>query len=422
MKTLVQIITVSVIIAALSGGASISAAQTLQRDTVSMSPGYANEVYYSMPNRVVLESPRTGWDIAFRTSPWSSSILTNDGTGIVLWSYPKADTNGWAAIDTSGLSTWTPMYNDPNDWENGAFSRNALGHPDYGWGIYNSQTHDVVGDSLFIIKLNDITYKKFRIIKKHSVANIYTLRWADLDGSNEVTYDLSLGSYTDYDFTGFSLSTSSIVEFQPPLAQWDILFTKYMSVQPDGTPYPVTGVLSNPDIKTKRFASVPLTYSDWWVSEWDSTRSTIGWNWKVFNGSSYDIVDSLVFFVLSQDNNIYKLVFTKFEGGSTGNIMFDRGKVSSLGIGNNGKAMTMTAYPNPATTDLHLYFSATSQGQADIRLTDITGKTVRTFRTDTRSGELSEAVMDVTGLNPGIYMAVITAGGERAVQKIVVSR
>jgi hypothetical protein len=397
-------------------------AQTLTGDTVTMSPGYANEVYYSMPNRVVLESPRTGWDIAFRTPPRSSSILTNDATGIVLWSYPNADTTGWATVDTAGLSNWTPMYNDQKDWENGAFSRNALGHPDYGWGIYNTQTHDLAGDSLFIIKLDATTFKKFRIIKKQSIADIYTFRWADLDGSNEVTYDLSLGAYTDYDFIGFSLSTSSIVIFQPPLAQWDILFTKYMSVQPDGTPYPVTGVLSNPDIRAKRFASVPLTYSDWWVGEWDSTRSTIGWNWKIFNSSSYDIVDSLVFFVLSQDNNIYKLVFTKFEGGSTGNIMFDYGKVSSLGIGGEGDRMTVTAYPNPAAGLLHIYFSAHSTGQAELCLTDLTGKTVRTVRTDARSGELNEAVADVSGLDPGIYLAVIKIGNEHAVQKIVVSR
>jgi hypothetical protein len=314
------------------------------------------------------------------------------------------------------------MYNDPTDWENGAFSRNALGHPDYGWGVYNAVTHDVVGDSIFIIQLRDGSFKKLRILKKNSVANMYEFKWADLDGGNPVTVGLSLALFTDVDFMGFSLPAASIIEYQAPVADWDILFTKYMSVQPDGSPYPVTGVLSNPNVKVKRFAGVPLTYNDWWVGEWDSTRAPIGWNWKVFNGSSYDIADSLVFFVLSQNNDIYKLVFTKFEGSSTGNIMFDYGKVSSLGIGGDEKKMTVTTYPNPASDRVHIYFSGSVTGMAEIILSDLTGKAVRSLQAGVKAGSFEEAVIDVAGLPSGIYLAVITNGAEKAVQKIVVSR
>jgi hypothetical protein len=422
MKKIILVSAVAVLVIAFAGISGRTMAQTLTADTVTMSPGYADEVYYSMPGGIAKVSPRSGWDIAFRTGQMSSSILTNDGAGVILWSYPNADTTGWAAVDTAGLSTWTPMYNDPTDWENGAFSRNALGHPDYGWGVYNAVTHDVVGDSIFIIQLRDGSFKKLRILKKNSVANMYEFKWADLDGGNPVTVGLSLALFTDVDFMGFSLPAASIIEYQAPVADWDILFTKYMSVQPDGSPYPVTGVLSNPNVKVKRFAGVPLTYNDWWVGEWDSTRAPIGWNWKVFNGSSYDIADSLVFFVLSQNNDIYKLVFTKFEGSSTGNIMFDYGKVSSLGIGGDEKKMTVTTYPNPASDRVHIYFSGSVTGMAEIILSDLTGKAVRSLQAGVKAGSFEEAVIDVAGLPSGIYLAVITNGAEKAVQKIVVSR
>ncbi len=399
-------------------------AQTLTSDSVTMSPGYANEVYYSMPNGEISAGPRNTWDIAFRTSKMSSSILINDGAGVILWSYPNADSSGWASVDTAGLFAWTPMYNDPTDWENGAFSRYAQGHPDYGWGVYNTITHDVVGDSIFIIQLRDGSLKKFRIIKKNSVADIYSFKWADIDGGNEMTEDLALETFLDQDFFGYSLETAAPAPFQPLTAQWDILFTKYMSVQEDGSPYPVTGVLSNPEVKVKRFAEVPVTYADWWVGDWDSTRSPIGWDWKSFNMGtfSYEITDSLVFFVLAQDNNIYKLVFTKFEGSSTGNIGFDRGKVSSLGIGDAGRSMAVTAYPNPASDRVRLYFSPGTSGKADILLTDLTGRVVASQQMNATAGNLEEAVFDVSSLTSGIYLAVITSGSEKAIRKIVVRR
>jgi predicted lipoprotein with Yx(FWY)xxD motif len=294
-------------------------------DSIVMSAGYANEVYYSMTNGIVQTSPRATWDIAFRTAKRSSSILINDGAGVVLYTYPKADTTGWATVDTTGLSSWTPMYNDPKDWENGAFSRNASSHPDYGWGIYNDVTHNLAGDSLFIIKLRDGSFKKLWIIKKLSAQDIYTFRHANLDGTGEHTVTEDLSSLTAIDFSGFSLQTNARVTFEPVKKSWDILFTKYMSVQPNGTPYLVTGVLSNDSLKTKKFYPVVLTYSDSGPGNWDSTRSSIGWDWKVFDMETfqYKVVDSTVYFIQPVQGGITKLYFTSFSGSTAGIVKFN---------------------------------------------------------------------------------------------------
>ena len=162
---------------------AVNAQVVLKNDSVTMGQLYANEIYYSLKNGEVYSYARNSWDIAFRAKIMSSSIITNDGTSVVLWSYPKSDTSGWATVDTSGLNNWTKMFNDPTDWENGAFSRNAQGHPDYGWGKYNDQTHDIVGDSIFIIKLRDGSFRKLWITRKNSINNIYYFRFANLDGS-----------------------------------------------------------------------------------------------------------------------------------------------------------------------------------------------------------------------------------------------
>ena len=395
---------------------------TLVNDTVSMSPGYANEVYYSMANGKGKIGPRDSWDIAFRTKKLSSSILINDGAGVILWSYRKADTTGWTSMDTSGLSGWAPMFNDPDDWENGAFSRHAGSFPDYGWGKYNTVSHDLVGDSIFIISLRDGTFRKIWIVRKKSVDDIYIFKYANLDGSNEQQFSLDLNPFIDRDFYGFSLETNSPVDFEPLQADWDILFTKYMSVQPDGTPYPVTGVLSNAGVKSKAFHHVSLNYNEWWVNSWDSTRSSIGYNWKTFNMTTFTYVveDSLVYFVRSLQGDVYKLIFTKFEGSSTGVIVFMKVKVSSLGINNENQSGTeITIYPNPAREFINVYCPNSTAENSTVTLSDLFGSSLNRTKLSFGKNKIS---FDATGLSSGIYFITVNTPSGTSIRKVIISR
>jgi hypothetical protein len=424
MKRIAYIILLAALISPLIT-LKLKAQSAMTPDTVAMGPLYANEIYYSMKNRSVQVSPRNTWDIAFRTMKFSSSILTNDGYNVVLYTYPKSDTTGWATVDTSGFTSWKPMYNDPNDWENGAFSRNAKGHPDYGWCIYNDVTHDLVGDSLFVIKLRDGSLKKLWIIRKYSVQDIYKFRFANLDGSNEVTDTLHLANNLATDFVGFSIQTNQRVNFQPLTASWDILFTKYMSVQPDGSPYPVTGVIDNPELKAKRFYPVPLTYSDWQVNPWDSTKAPIGYNWKTYSStaSAYVMKDSLVFFVKPVSGDVYKLYFTSFVGTTTGVITFNKEKVFSFGVQDKPSSdISVAVYPNPANDFIHLYVNSNVAGDCRFVLSDLSGRQLGADHAQRLETGLNAASIDVRGLNPGVYFVTAITAGTKAVAKVIISR
>lgn len=403
---------------------SLHAQQTPVEDTVSMSAGYANEIYYSLPNGAVRTSPRNTWDIAFRTSRMSSGIITNDGSGVILYTYPKADTAGWSSVDTTGLFAWTPMYNDPDNWENGAFCRNATGHPDYGWGIYNSITHDVVGDSLFIIKLMDGSFKKLWIIQKHSAAATFTFRYADLDGANQKDTLLDFINDGAYDYMGYAFNTATKVEFQAPKADYDILFTKYMSVQSEGSPYPVTGVLNNEGLKTKNFHPVPLNYGDWGVGEWDSTRSSIGWNWKVFDmiTYTYNIVDSSLYFIKAMNGDIYKLYFTSFAGTGTGKISFVKEKVAGVGFNENSEnSINVAIYPNPARNRVNLYITGQPGDALSVSLTDLSGRQLHSGNPGTLTEGLNAYSMDVTGFHSGVYFVTVSTAATRSIIKVIIA-
>lgn len=409
----------------LGFGHVLQSQTTLKTDSIAMGPSYANEVYYSMKNGVVQTTPRATWDIAFRTRKWSSSVITNDGAGVVLYTYPKSDTTGWNALDTAGLSGWTAMYNDPTDWENGAFSRNATGHPDYGWGKYNDVTHNITGDSLYVIKLRDASFMKLWIIRKYSAANIYTFRFANLDGTDQINVTYDLNSKTSMDFAGYSLKTNEMVDFEPAKASWDIVFTKYMSVQPNGTPYPVTGVLSNDSLGVERFHPVALTFDDFGAGKWDSTRSTIGWNWKVFDNQSfaYKVVDSLVFFVNPVRGDIYKIYFTGFAGSSTGKVTFKTGKVAGAGISDPVSAkLDLNVFPNPASGKVNISVTGKPGQELTFVLTDLSGRQLRADRPSMQTDGLYVHSMDVTGLQPGVYFVTAFNAAIKSVAKVIITR
>ena len=381
-------------------------------DSVTMNPGYTQEVYYQFSNGNRVSVFRNTWDIAFRTMKMSSSILINDGSNVVLWTYPLADTSGWASLDTTGISSWNPIFNNPDDWENGAFSRAALGHPDYGWGIYNIATHMITGDSLFVIKVTDNTYKKLWIVKKDAPANIYYFRYANTDGSDPQELNLDCNPWTGKDFIGFNMQTNLPVDYQPSLESWDIVFTKYMSVQPDGTPYPVTGVLSNPGIYVKKFYPVDPEFNEWWPAPWDSTRSAIGWNWKYFDMTNfvYVVHDSMVFYVRDLTGDTYRLKFTDFAGTATGNIEFGKARVSSAGfLDPDHSEFTVSLYPNPATETISVEINASGKQNRSymISLMDMAGRLIR-------SGSLpaGQTVFswNIHALTPGGYLLVVGSG------------
>lgn len=224
-----------------------------------------------------------------------------------------------AQVDTSGFAEWKQMYNSSESWEDGALSKYALGHPDYGWGVYNSLTHDVIGDSIFIIKQLDGNFKKLWIVQKISMMNRYVFRYADVDGSNEQEVDLPMNDYSNKLFVNYSLSGDSISNIQPQSTSWDLLLTKFHHT---GLNYVVTGFLANEDVSISVFnaadsaTAAEATIAD--TTEFTDSIAAIGNSWYELQGMSIVPLDTIVYFVKLGSGEIYKLQTTYFESGFSG--------------------------------------------------------------------------------------------------------
>ena len=375
-------------------------AQTVQ---ISMGNNYANQVFYSMQNGEIKNISNDNWDLAFTTDQYASTIRTNDGKGVELYTYHLGDTSDWQNINvsiTNNLSSG--MYNSEISWYDGAFENNSLGHPDYGWGVYNMINHNVTGDSLYIIKTINGNWKKIWI-KELTTAGEYIFKLANLDGSNEITQSILKTNYTNKNFIYFSIDQNTIIDREPISSEWDITFTKYISpVQ--ATPYPVTGVLINSSTEVAKATGVtdPLTYFDYSNHNFNNEINSIGYDWKSYQGSF--VVDAnRCYFIKDKNENIWRLVFNSFDGMSTGNIEFNTELIFNTSSVNINKTNSLNVFPNPTTQNTNLIFDF--EEECLINIYDISG--VKVYSKQLNSEGLELINLPTEKFDAGLYFLVV---------------
>ena len=297
--------------------------------TIAMGANSASDVYYNLADGAVSTVNRTDWDIAFSIPTQTATVLINEGAGVEL--YCVGDTNDWASVDENTITDLEPRYNDKTGWSVGAFNQNAnpLDVFNFGWGHYNMADHSVYGDSIYVIKLTDGTYRKFFYRKRVGSTSVHHLQWANLDGTGAVNTTAVATAYTGTrNFIHYSIVNQEIVEAEPLIDEWDLLFTRYIIQIPAGPGvvmnYPVMGVLSKSGVTVGKATDVPpadATESDA-TGGYSDHADAIGYDWKVSDPVTHEVslVDSTSYFIQTTDGKKYQLYFTNYGGNSAGTI------------------------------------------------------------------------------------------------------
>jgi len=391
---------------------SISAQKVI--DTVSLGAGYANQVWYSLENDNQATAQKGNWDIAFDVSSFGTSILINSMSGVELWEY-NGDTADFATLDTVGLTGWTSRHNSDTSWSLGAFSQGA-NDAYLGWGKYNTITHAVEGDLLFVIKLTNGNYQKIWI--KSLAGGKYTFRHASLDNMMDMTHTLDKAKFSDRNFGYFSLVNHSDINREPSNTDWDILFTQYNAFVP--SPYNVSGVLSNRGVYVAK--AYPIkdveTYEDYKIEIFTSSMSGIGHDWKSFSGGNWSVEDSLVYFVQTNEGIVWKMIFTGFGGSTNGNFIFSKEKVGQVGVEDViANTEVFDVYPNPARENMNIVFN--SNGRVNMSIYSITGNLMKEKIVSATSG-LNTYNLDLSGIQSGVYLLQLNDGRSIATKRIIV--
>lgn len=378
---------------------------------VSTGAGYANDVYYNFDKDVLKTSPRSDWDIAFKANQMSVSVLANNGNEVKVYTWPKGNINNWETLDTTGMA-WKPLYNSMVDWEYGAFNDNTIAGNefDYGWGTYNMATHNITGDSIFIVKLASGGFKKFAIKQKSAVQNVWTFKYADLNGQKDTTITLKANDYKPKAFIYFSFATNKVVD-QEPAERWQLLFTRYFDYN---IPYFVTGVLSNSGVKVQQVRGVSQNnFEDYNMKLFKDTLSQIGSDWKKFSMTTnkYEVAPDVVYFVqdtTATDKSVWKIYFTGFSGSSTGTYSFIKKKLGTTGV-NSISERNLAVYPNPASREINVIHDF--RGNTEITIYNISGQPV--YKTlNAESAGLNKNTLNISTLPAGIYSLHVRSGSD----------
>lgn len=398
-------------------------------DTITMGAGYANEIYYSLPNDEQGSASSYNWDMAFTTSLMDASVRVNHAKGITIYKVTYTDSSGFSTLDTTGIATWPTLFNSDTSWKKGAFNITADGsNPfDFGWGTYNMTTHDVTGDSIYVARIAPpslpVTWVKL-FLKKKTSTNDYILRVAYLDNSFDQTYTVGAAPYATKNFIYVAFQTG-IIDREPVSTSWDLTFNRYVTYIPGPGYYPVTGVCQNYGVTVAQAYPVDLSTVSVtpYLNSFNTNMSEIGYDWKYFDfgTNTYMITDSTAYFVKLADGNVWKMVFTGFES-TTGKIMFSKELVLTNSVNQIHDAVTsVMVFPNPVSSNATLMFDMKQAGNMEYQITDVTGKVMSTKNIFADQGFQTHAI-DMSALTNGIYFLTMTTNGFQKTLNLVVAR
>ncbi|MFA7626769.1 MAG: T9SS type A sorting domain-containing protein [Candidatus Kapaibacterium sp.] len=413
-------------------GFSVLHSETIQID---LTPGYSVDVWYDFNGGVIKTEPTNNWDLAFQTNNQNAGILTNSHNGVKVWVVPDSHPDSWEmAIDTTGMAeSWEEGFNSEESWSAGAVNLGKDGFVmdgDFGWGEYNMSTHGITGNKLFVLLTKDKEYKRFMV--ESLIAGTYTIRWAELDGTNEVMMSIAKKDYNSKLFTYLNVSSSEIIDREPALDEWALLFGKYIGMVqmgPEPVPYGLTGVRTNPRFRTAEVRDVPVNDAQAPYLNADSYSfniTEIGSDWKSFNNTTftYEIVEDLTYFVTSDLDGtpepvIHKIVFKSFEGSASGLLTFDLNaptNVEDVDIVNG-----LNVFPNVATagTLINIDYAASSY-VSTIKIFDVSGRIVHEVENISRLSD-SQINFRLPNLSAGTYFIGVIEQNFQKLGKIIVN-
>lgn len=398
----------------------ISAMTFSQETTVdfTMGSGYPNEVYFDFSENQLESFNKEIWDLAFeRTSMIALGVRVNDGKGLSVHEVSD-NPSDWDSIDSTAEGN--ELYNSETNWSVGAFN---YGSATYGWGEYNPTTHHVNGTIIYLIKSQSNTTYKFIIEDlfygytiKYALWNNATSSWGD-DQTAVIPNTTNEGHL----FNFFSLGTGEIVEASPALDQWDMVFKKYIGDLGGGTLYTVTGTLTNPNVTV---AQVEEATSAGWTDTDNLTFAeeinTIGYDWKSFSSGSYVIVPNRVYYVKANDI-IYRMYFTSFDGGATGNgsFVYEPQNMSTVDAEGN---VQFAVYPNPVKNNqiTLVYDNAKAQSNnAVVEIYNTFGQQVFSTKLNNASG-LFQRNIQLNNLAKGVYILKFVQGNDMKTEKLLI--
>ncbi len=408
-------------------------AQEMQQ--VSTGTSYSLQSYANLEAGTERQVSNNAWDIAFTVTPDDAGIWINESVGSAAGLMPiglyYTLSGDFSETPDPGVFTQFPLMNIERTWAYGAFNeiRSPQDPDDYGWGYFDSGNQEIVGINVFVVRLRDDSFLKIQI--QSLSGGVYTFRYANLDGSNEITRTIAKADHPGKLMAYYSFATNDVVDIEPA-GGFDLLFCRYTSLleDPGGgdpVPYLVTGILSGPDVEVAQADGIdPATvmYEDY-QGDLSPDLEMIGYDWKSFDlgALAWVLVDDRVYFVKTASGRVWKIFFTAFGGSSTGTATFEKTDLGILSSVHDALSplSTLDVFPNPANHEAHVLFSVKSDTEhaAQLQIMDTSGQIISHYDVAVVPG-LNAITLPLDGIPQGMYYVNVLTGGHNTMQKICV--
>lgn len=345
---------------------------------------YSFMQFYNIEDDSRMQVANEDWHIAVTTlGTQDAGVILNEATalsGTPLELYISPTTAFNEVIDPNALTV--SLLNPEDSWLNGAFNtvRDDQDPLDYGWGKYDPAARKVVGNNIYALKLRSGDFLKIEIVELNGFT--YSIRWAGLDGSNLQSLVINKQDHPDVGMVLIDLEEVKIIE---PMANFDLLFTRYSTPLPTGPgtflDYNVTGILSGPGVEVAQANGINPASVKWddYKDSLDARLDILGSDWKSFQGGAnpWVIPDDRAYFVKDTDGDVWKIIFIGFEGSSTGNSAFTVEKVGTISSINQIDGLkAVSVFPNPVVDQMTIRLDATTAFEAQVDLISMDGKMV----------------------------------------------
>ena len=266
---------------------------------IEMLQDYRYQVFYNLENNeIISENLKTDWDLGFENTPNGFHIVLNSSTYSGL-SY--IENQQFDDVISSNNLVWS--WDNPN----GILDSTAFGD-------YRLLSGFFVIDRGFDFQGSQRGFKKLKIDSVNS--QFYMITYSNLDNSELNTFQIYKDNF--YRYSCFSFSDDTIIDIEPPLTEWDLVFTQYThlfsdTIQPS---YLVTGVLSNNlniAIDTNNNFN-DITYEMIGDYYFKNNNDMVGYNWKEYdlNAGEYTVFSNINYIIQNNNNKYYKLHFIDF--------------------------------------------------------------------------------------------------------------
>ncbi len=407
------------LIAALVSLFQLSNAQVVS-DSVTLGPGYANQVFYQLSTGTKTTASNLDWDLQFFSSLMSASIRVNSGAGVELYYGNSTDTSNFASatIDTSSLTIMRDGY---TSWESSSFTTQQTGHPNYGWGTYLG-LGNIVGIKIYIIKLSSGVYKKIWM-KEMKTNGTFDFVVANLDGTGLVNKTVNRSTYSTKRHFYYDVENDSVLDSEPARTAWELVFRTY-SDQIGPLYYTISGALSNYNLGISQVNGVEVNTAKANYSSYplDSAINVVGGDWKNFDRftNTWTITDSLSYIMKDYNGDVYQIIFTGTGGSATGKMYFTKEAIAYVSIQENSPVTNLGVFPNPTTGILNINFELVNANQeTSIVLMDVNGRIVRTISNGNSFQGFNQISEDISDLNQGVYFLTIQSGDAIITKRVI---